>query len=154
MQVLRAFGEGRGIKVRKGAEPNKKTAAIIFQQPDFLGLLVDARQLTQAAHDVGALAIACVDPISLAMLAPPGEYGADIAVGEGQQLGLPPSFGGPHLGYIACRGDLTRRLPGRLVGEAYDADERRGYVLTLTAREQHIRRARATANICTNHSLS
>jgi glycine dehydrogenase subunit 1 len=116
-------------------------------------LLEDAPALTAQAHHHGALAIACVDPISLAMLAPPGEYGADIAIGEGQQLGLPPSFGGPHLGFIACRADLTRRLPGRLVGEAYDAAERRGYVLTLTAREQHIRRAKATSNICTNHSL-
>src|SRR5881628_504782 len=148
VQVLRAFGEGRGIKVRKGDQPNKKTAAIIFQQPDFLGLLVDARQLTQAAHDVGALAIACVDPISLAMLAPPGEYGADIAVGEGQQLGLSPSFGGPHVGFVACKRDLVRKLPGRLVGTAYDAAGRRGYVLALAAREQHIRREKATSNIC------
>ncbi|TMF38177.1 MAG: aminomethyl-transferring glycine dehydrogenase subunit GcvPA, partial [Chloroflexi bacterium] len=153
VQVLRAFGEGRGIKVRKGAEPNKKTAAIIFQQPDFLGLLVDARQLMQAAHDVGALAIACVDPISLAMLAPPGEYGADIAVGEGQQLGLSPSFGGPHVGFIACKRELVRKLPGRLVGTAHDAHGRRGFVLALAAREQHIRREKATSNICTNHSL-
>src|SRR5439155_1521029 len=84
------------FKVRKDGEPNKKTAAVIFQQPDFLGLLVDVRALTAAAHDAGALAIACVDPISLAILAPPGEYEADIAVGEGQQLGLSPSFGGPH----------------------------------------------------------
>src|SRR2546428_586425 len=153
VQVLRAFGEGRGIKVRKGAEPNKKTAAIIFQQPDFLGLLVDARQLAQAAHDVGALAIACVDPISLAMLAPPGEYGADIAVGEGQQLGLSPSFGGPHVGFIACKRELVRKLPGRLVGTAHDAHGRRGFVLALAAREQHIRREKATSNIGTNHSL-
>ena len=112
VQVLRAFGEGRGIKVRKDGEPNKKTAAVIFQQPDFLGLLVDPRALTAAAHDAGALAIACVDPISLAILAPPGEYGADIAVGEGQQLGLAPSFGGPHVGFIACRKELVRKLPG------------------------------------------
>ncbi|HET9780225.1 MAG TPA: aminomethyl-transferring glycine dehydrogenase subunit GcvPA [Candidatus Dormibacteraeota bacterium] len=153
VQVLRAFGEGRGIKVRKGGEPNKKTAAVIFQQPDFLGLLVDARAITQAAHDAGALAIACVDPISLAILAPPGEYGADIAVGEGQQLGLSPSFGGPHVGFIACRKDLVRKLPGRLVGVAHDAQGRRGFVLALAAREQHIRREKATSNICTNHSL-
>jgi len=153
VQVLRAFGDGRGIKVRKDGEPNKNTAAVIFQQPDFLGLLVDPRALTTAAHDAGALAIACVDPISLAILAPPGEYGADIAVGEGQQLGLAPSFGGPHVGFIACKKELVRKLPGRLVGIAHDAQGRRGFVLALAAREQHIRREKATSNICTNHSL-
>src|SRR5881392_1110439 len=153
VQVLRAFGDGRGIKVRKGGEPNKKTAAVVFQQPDFLGLLVDAPALTRAAHDAGALTIACVDPISLAILAPPGEYDADIAVGEGQQLGLSPSFGGPHVGFIACRRELVRKLPGRLVGTAHDAQGRRGFVLALAAREQHIRREKATSNICTNHSL-
>jgi glycine dehydrogenase subunit 1 len=153
VQVLRAFGEGRGIKVRKGGEPNKKTAAVIFQQPDFLGLLVDGPALTAAAHEAGALAIACVDPVSLAVLAPPGEYGADIAVGEGQQLGLQPSYGGPHVGFIACRRELVRKLPGRIVGEAHDASGRRGFALVLAAREQHIRREKATSNICTNHSL-
>jgi glycine dehydrogenase subunit 1 len=153
VQVLRTFGEGRGIKVRKGGEPNKKTAAVIFQQPDFLGLLVDPRALTQAAHDAGALAIACVDPISLAILAPPGEYDADIAVGEGQQLGLTQSFGGPHVGFLACKKELVRKMPGRLVGIAHDAQGRRGFVLSLAAREQHIRREKATSNICTNHSL-
>jgi len=102
---------GRGIKVRKGTEPGPKTAAVIFQQPDFLGLLVDPRTLTDSAHAAGALAIACVDPISLAILSPPGEYGADIAVGEGQQLGLSPSYGGPHVGFISCRRELVRRLP-------------------------------------------
>jgi len=153
VQVLRAFGDGRGIKVRKDGEPNKKTAAVIFQQPDFLGQLIDPRALTTAAHDAGALAIACVDPISLAILAPPGEYGADIAVGEGQQLGLAPSFGGPHVGFIACKKELVRKLPGRLVGIAHDAQGRRGFVLALAAREQHIRREKATSNICTNHSL-
>jgi glycine dehydrogenase subunit 1 len=153
LEVLRAYSEGRGIKVRKGTEAGPKTAAVVFQQPDFLGLLVDAAGITENAHKAGALAIACVDPISLAILAPPGEYGADIAVGEGQQLGLSPSYGGPHVGFIACRKDLVRRLPGRLVGSAHDAAGRRGFVLTLTAREQHIRRERATSNICTNHSL-
>jgi len=153
VDVLRAFSEGRGIKVRKGSEPNARTAAVIFQQPDFLGLLEDAPGLTRRAHDAGALAVACVDPISLALLAPPGEYGADIAVGEGQQLGLAPSYGGPHVGFMACRKELVRRLPGRLVGTSHDAEGRRGFVLTLTAREQHIRREKATSNICTNHSL-
>src|SRR6202043_3624024 len=153
LEVLRAFSDGRGIKVRKGTEPGPKTAAVIFQQPDFLGLLVDARTLTERAHAAGALAIACVDPISLAILAPPGEYGADVAVGEGQQLGLAPSYGGPHVGFIACRRELVRKLPGRIVGEAHDASGRRGFALVLAAREQHIRREKATSNICTNHSL-
>src|SRR5579859_2610263 len=153
LEVLRTFSEGRGLKVRRGDQPNAKTAAVVFQQPDFLGLLVDARTLTERAHAMGALAIACVDPISLAIIAPPGEYGADIAVGEGQQLGLTPSFGGPHVGFIACRKELVRRLPGRLIGSSHDAQGRRGFVLTLTAREQHIRREKATSNICTNHSL-
>src|SRR5580693_3517839 len=153
VEVLRAFSDGRGLKVRKGAKPGPKTAAVIFQQPDFLGLLVDAKTLTEGAHAAGALAIACVDPISLAIVAPPGQYGADIAVGEGQQLGLSPSYGGPHVGFIACRKELVRRLPGRLVGTAYYKQGRRGFNLALAAREQHIRREKATSNICTNHSL-
>jgi glycine dehydrogenase subunit 1 len=153
VEVLRAFSDGRGMKVRKGTEPGPKTAAVIFQQPDFLGLLVDAKTLTESAHAAGALAIACVDPISLAVLAPPGQYGADIAVGEGQQLGLSPSYGGPHVGFISCRRELVRKLPGRLVGSAFDHQGRRGFTLALAAREQHIRREKATSNICTNHSL-
>jgi glycine dehydrogenase subunit 1 len=153
LEVLRAFSDGRGMKVRKDTAPGPKTAAVIFQQPDFLGLLVDAKTLTDSAHAAGALAIACVDPISLAVLAPPGEYGADIAVGEGQQLGLSPSYGGPHVGFISCRRELVRKLPGRLVGSAHDHEGRRGFTLALAAREQHIRREKATSNICTNHSL-
>src|SRR5690348_471845 len=153
VEVLHTFSEGRGLRVKRGDQPSAKTAAVIFQQPDFLGLLVDARAMTERAHSVGALSIACVDPISLAIIAPPGEYGADIAVGEGQQLGLAASYGGPHVGFIACTKDLVRRLPGRLIGKSHDAQGRRGFVLTLTAREQHIRREKATSNICTNHSL-
>ena len=153
VQVLKVFAAGRGVKIRTGGEPTQKTAAVVFQQPDFLGLLVDAPALTRLAHDARALAIACVDPISLAILAPPGQYGADIAVGEGQQLGLHPSFGGPHVGFMACSRDLVRRLPGRLIGATHDAQGRRGFVLALQAREQHIRREKATSNICTNHSL-
>lgn len=153
-EVLRCYGDGRGFTIRHGLEHvGDRTAAVLFQQPDFLGLLEDAAGLTELAHRSGALSIACVDPISLGILAPPGEYGADIAVGEGQQLGLAPSYGGPHVGFIASRQALVRRLPGRLVGEAFDHEGRRGYVLTLTAREQHIRRSKATSNICTNHSL-
>ena len=152
-EVLQCYAEGRGFRVRIGGEPDEATAGLIYQNPDFLGLIEDGAAITDRVHTVGALAIACVDPIALAVLAPPGEVGADIAVGEGQQLGLPPSFGGPHVGFIACREELVRRLPGRLVGQAFDGQGRRGFVLTLTAREQHIRREKATSNICTNHSL-
>jgi glycine dehydrogenase subunit 1 len=165
-ETLRGFAKGRKFHVLhhspKGGvidpgeiekELHEGIAAVIFQQPNFLGLVEDAAALTAAAHTHGALAIACVDPISLAVLAAPGEYGADIAVGEGQQLGLAPSFGGPHVGFLASRNQLIRRLPGRLVGQAFDAKGRRGYVLTLQAREQHIRREKATSNICTNHAL-
>jgi glycine dehydrogenase subunit 1 len=153
LEVLRCYAEGRGFAVTEDLEACGEAGALVFQQPDFLGLLGDPGALVERAHAGGALAIACVDPVSLALLAAPGEYGADVAVGEGQQLGLPPSLGGPHLGFIACREALVRRLPGRLVGQAFDARGRRGFVLTLTAREQHIRRAKATSNICTNHSL-
>jgi glycine dehydrogenase subunit 1 len=154
LDVLRCYHAGRGFELRSGVDQvSDRTAAILFQQPDFLGLLEDAAGLTRLAHDHGALSVACVDPISLGILAPPGEYDADVAVGEGQQLGLAPSYGGPHVGFIACRRELMRRLPGRLVGEAHDGRGRRGYTLTLTAREQHIRREKATSNICTNHSL-
>ena len=153
LEVLRCYGDGRGFRVRLGGDPGPETAAVLFQDPDFLGLLQDPEAHVQAAHAAGALAIAVVDPIALGILSTPGEYGADIAVGEGQQLGLAPSYGGPHVGFIACREDLVRRLPGRLIGEAHDGLGRRGFVLTLTAREQHIRREKATSNICTNHSL-
>src|SRR5215472_5426463 len=154
VEVLRCYGDGRGFELLVGLDHlSDRTAAVLFQQPSFLGLLEDAAGLTDLAHRHGALSVACVDPISLGVLAPPGEYGADIAVGEGQQLGLAPSFGGPHVGFIAAKQELMRRLPGRLVGQAYDHQGRRGFALTLTAREQHIRRAKATSNICTNHSL-
>ena len=165
-EVLAGFAQGRRFHVlqspaengvvdpqRLAADLDGDVAAVVFQQPNFLGLLEDAGELVEAAHQAGALAIACVDPINLALLAPPGEYGADIAVGEGQQLGLAPSFGGPHVGFMACRQELIRRLPGRLVGQAHDGRGRRGFVLTLQAREQHIRREKATSNICTNHAL-
>src|SRR5438105_1023523 len=144
LEVLRCYGEGRGFSIREGVDPTDATAVQVFQCPDFLGLIPDAAELTQRAHQAGALAVACVDPISLALLAPPGQYGADIAVGEGQQLGLAPSYGGPHVGFIACRKELVRRLPGRRIGTPFDPAGRRGLVLTLTAREQHLRRDKAT----------
>lgn len=154
LEVLRCYGDGRGFTLDgRLDELGEDVAAVLFQHPDCLGRLHDPAPLVERAHQVGALAVACVDPVSLAVLAPPGEYGADVAVGEGQQLGLQASYGGPHLGFIAVTQKLIRRLPGRLVGQAHDHSGRRGFVLTLTAREQHIRRARATSNICTNHSL-
>jgi glycine dehydrogenase subunit 1 len=129
------------------------TAAVILQQPNFFGILEETQRISDLAHHSGALVIACVDPVSLGLLAAPGDYGADLAVGDGQPLGIPLSFGGPYLGFIACKEALVRRMPGRLVGATVDGEGRRGYVLTLQAREQHIRREHATSNITTNHAL-
>jgi len=129
------------------------TACVIVQQPDFLGSVRDLATLAERTHAAGSLFIVSSDPISLGMLKSPGEWGADIAVGEGQGLGSPMAFGGPYLGLLACRDKYIRHLPGRLVGEAHDHEGRRGFVLTLQAREQHIRREKATSNICTNEAL-
>jgi len=132
------------------------TACLIIQQPNFFGQLAEAselNQLAEAVHAAGALLIVNTDPISLGLFTPPGEYGADIVVGEGQPLGNPLNFGGPYLGLFACREDYMRKMPGRLVGETADTEGRRGFVLTLATREQHIRRERATSNICTNQAL-
>jgi len=137
-------------------EVDKDTACAIVQQPDFFGQLEEVSKLSQLAevvHGAGALLVVAVDPISLGLFTPPGEYGADIVVGEGQALGNPLNFGGPYLGIFACRGKYMRKMPGRLVGETVDTQGRRGFVLTLAAREQHIRRERATSNICTNQAL-
>ncbi|HUK65135.1 MAG TPA: aminomethyl-transferring glycine dehydrogenase subunit GcvPA [Dongiaceae bacterium] len=128
-------------------------ACVIYQHPNFYGLLESPAAIHALAHEHGALAIACCDPIALALLEPPGDTGADIVVGEGQSLGIPPSFGGPFLGFFACRSALVRRMPGRIVGETVDHQGRRGFVLTLQTREQHIRREKATSNICTNQGL-
>jgi glycine dehydrogenase subunit 1 len=128
-------------------------ACLVYQQPNFLGLVEDAAALHEAAHAAGALAIAVCDPVALALLEPPGRTGADLVVGEAQSLGSPMSFGGPLLGYFAARRALLRALPGRLVAETVDRQGRRGFVLTLQTREQHIRREKATSNICTNEGL-
>ena len=132
---------------------DNETAAVFIQQPNFLGLLEDVEQLIECAHDAGAMSVMVVDPVSLGVLKPPGEYGADIAVAEGQPFGIPQSFGGPLLGVMAVDKKLIRKIPGRLVGRTVDNRGNTGYCLTLQTREQHIRRAKATSNICTNQAL-
>jgi glycine dehydrogenase subunit 1 len=129
------------------------TALVIVQYPDFLGRVFDLSELAEATHNAGSLLCIAINPTALAIFKTPGEYGADIVVGEGQPLGIPLSFGGPYLGIFATRKEFVRKLAGRLVGETVDKAGRRGYVLTLTAREQHIRREKATSNICTNQGL-
>ncbi|TMQ66609.1 MAG: aminomethyl-transferring glycine dehydrogenase subunit GcvPA [Candidatus Eisenbacteria bacterium] len=128
-------------------------AAVIWPQPNFEGIVEDGKVLTEAAHAAGGYSIAVADPVALAILTPPGEDGADIVVGEGQPIGVPMSYGGPLVGFFAIRKTDVRRLPGRLAGATVDLDGKRGYVLTLQTREQHIRRERATSNICTNQGL-
>ena len=128
-------------------------ACLIVQSPDFFGNLLDLKPLAEKVHAAGALLVAVVDPISLALVKRPGEVGADIVVGEGQPLGNTRSFGGPGFGFLASRMEFVRRMPGRLVGETVDRRGKRGFVLTLQTREQHIRREKATSNICTNHAL-
>jgi glycine dehydrogenase subunit 1 len=131
----------------------RDAACAIFQQPNFFGCLEPAPDLAAAANEAEALAVAHVDPVSLGVLEAPGNYGCAIAIGEGQGAGNFQSFGGPHYGFIAARADYTRRMPGRIVGETTDAAGKRGYVLTLQTREQHIRREKATSNITTNQTL-
>jgi glycine dehydrogenase subunit 1 len=132
---------------------DQDTALVIVQYPDFFGRIYDYTRLAEATHNAGALLAVSVNPISLGVLKPPGEFGADIVTGEGQPLGIPLSYGGPYLGIFATRAEYVRKMSGRLVGETIDNRGQRGYVLTLTAREQHIRRERATSNICTNQGL-
>ena len=166
-QVLLTYSDGQGYEVlqvhpatdgrvdvdRLRETVTATTAAVVLQQPNFYGVLEMPEHIAEIAHRSGALLIACIDPVSVGVLRSPGDYGADIAVGDGQPLGIPLSFGGPYVGFMACRDALLRRIPGRLVGATVDGQGRRGYVLTLQAREQHIRREQATSNICTNHAL-
>jgi glycine dehydrogenase subunit 1 len=130
-----------------------QTALVIVQYPDFFGRVFDLKPLVEAAHAAGALVAVSANPIALGLLTPPGEFGADIVTGEGQPLGIPLSFGGPYLGIFATRKEYVRKMAGRLVGESIDNRGQRAYVLTLTAREQHIRRDKATSNICSNQGL-
>src|SRR5689334_18830342 len=164
-QVVKTYAPGFGLEVvevphRGGAtgpddvrRAAEDAAAVIFQQPNVFGCLEPALELAAAAGDAGALPIAHVDPLSLGVLEAPGRYGCAIAPGEGQAAGNFPSFGGPHYGFLAARQDYIRRMPGRIVGETVDAAGKRGYVLTLQTREQHIRREKATSNITTNQTL-
>jgi len=164
-QVVKTYAVGFGIEVvevphrdgvtdpeevRRAAED---AAAVIFQQPNVFGCLENAPELAAAANDAGALPVAHVDPLSLGVLEAPGNYGCAIAIGEGQAAGNFPSYGGPHYGILAARQEYIRRMPGRIVGETIDAAGKRGYVLTLQTREQHIRREKATSNITTNQTL-
>jgi len=166
--VLRTYTRHLGVRVVElphhgGITPpaalrgalSGNTAAVMVQSPNVFGCVEDGPALAQAVHDAGALLIVGIaDPVSLGLLQPPGAYGADIVAGEGQPLGNHLSYGGPYLGMLATRQAFVRRMPGRLVGATTDRDGRRGFVLTLQTREQHIRREKATSNICTNEALN
>lgn len=132
---------------------DKQTALVIVQYPDFFGQVFDLSTLAKIVHEADGLLAVVANPTALGLFRTPGEFGADMVVGEGQPLGIPLSYGGPYLGYFTTRKDFVRRMSGRLAGESVDKEGRRGYVLTLTAREQHIRRDKATSNICTNQGL-
>lgn len=165
--VLETYAEPRGIEIeevpftgggvvdlpRLDSMVNDETAAVIVAQPNYFGLIEPAQEISEIAHRNNSLLIAYVDPVSLAVLTPPGEYGADVAVGEGQSLGNPQNLGGPLLGFMAVEKKYIRKVPGRLISGTVDKDGKRGYVMTLQTREQHIRREKATSNICTNEGL-
>jgi len=149
------FDHETGCVATEGlAKIDKDTAALVIQSPNFFGCVERLNDLADMAHEAGALLIVVVtEAVSFGMLKSPGECGADIVVAEGQSFGVPMSFGGPHVGMFACRQKYVRQMPGRLAGVAYDKDGNRGFVLTLATREQHIRRDKATSNICTNQGL-
>jgi glycine dehydrogenase subunit 1 len=166
LQVLRTYASAGGFSLSEVAFTGGRTslasigkaigadvAALVWAQPSFEGTVEDGAALTEAAHAAGAYSIAAADPVALSLLRPPGADGADVVVGEGQPLGVAMGYGGPLVGFFAIRKSEVRRLPGRLAGVTVDLDGNRGYVLTLQTREQHIRRERATSNICTNQGL-
>ncbi len=133
---------------------DEKTSSVVFQSPNFFGVIEDIRKISETAHQHGALSTAVIaEPVSLGILEAPGSLGADIVTGEAQSFGIPLSFGGPYLGFMSCRKEFIRQFPGRIAGETHDVEGKRGYVLTLSTREQHIRREQATSNICTNQAL-
>jgi len=165
-QVLHTYLRAAGVEIVELPAPDgvtaltdaeraidAQTAAVIIPMPNFYGALEPAEALAARARAAGALAIVVVNPLALGVLKPPGAYGADLVVGEGQPLGLSLQYGGPYLGLFACREPYLRRVPGRIVGMTKDADGRRGFTLTLQTREQHIRRSKATSNICTNEGM-
>ena len=156
-EVVHTYAHGRGLTVETitvdGGGVGPDDACLAVQQPDFFGYLRDLDKMGKAAHEAGALFVVSADPVSLGLFRPPADYGADIVVGEGQPLGVPLSYGGPYLGLFACRERFVRHMPGRIVGRTKDVDGKTGYVLTLQTREQHIRRERATSNICTSQQL-
>ena len=164
--VLATYARDRDITIRTiefeagvtsmdalAEQVDEKTAAVICQSPNFFGCVEDLQQVANITQKQGALFIAAVNPISLGVLEAPGSFNADIVVGEGQAMGLPVSFGGPYIGFLATRDKWLRRTPGRIVGQTVDAEGTRGFVLTIQAREQHIRRDKATSNICSNEAL-
>lgn len=165
-QVCETFVQGHSVSIETVPHTNGRmavdtlrsmcgtdVAAVVVPQPNYFGLVEDAAGLAAIAKESGALAIASVNPTSMALLVPPGEWPADIAVAEGQALGLPMNFGGPLVGLFACRKEFVRQMPGRIVGGTVDSEGRRAYTLTLQTREQHIRREKASSNICTNEAL-
>ncbi|MDQ2915489.1 MAG: aminomethyl-transferring glycine dehydrogenase subunit GcvPA [Chloroflexota bacterium] len=157
--TLRTYARGPELEIvevttAELARSADGAACLIVQSPDAFGGLVDVRAIAEAAHAAGALCVQVTEPHAAALLEPPGAVGADIAVGEGQPLGIPMSFGGPYLGIFACRAGLVRQMPGRIAGETRDVTGRRGFVNTLQTREQHIRREKATSNICTNEAIA
>ncbi len=156
LKVMRTYTEPQGLVMEPlvpGEALPEDAACLVVQSPDYFGCIEDVERLALEAHESGALLVASVDPVSLGMFRPPGELGADIVVAEGQALGVSLSFGGPYVGLFTCKSQYLRQMPGRIAGRTVDTQGREGYVLTLQTREQHIRRERATSNICTSEAL-